>query len=141
MSQSIPQHLIGMKVLSIRQPFASLIAAGIKQIETRSWRTSYRGDLLIHSSALFSTKVDMFKARIAVDVTNHAGAFSVSTILCIARLDDCIPQSRVDWTRYNEQTEREWGYWQVGHYAWLISNIRPIEPCRVKGALKLWTLK
>lgn len=39
-----------MKALSIRQPWAWLIAAGHKDIENRTWRTSYRGPLLIHAS-------------------------------------------------------------------------------------------
>ena len=39
-----------MKTLSIRQPFASLICRGIKTIENSSWKTTYRGKLLIHSS-------------------------------------------------------------------------------------------
>ncbi|HDR9153839.1 TPA: ASCH domain-containing protein [Burkholderia vietnamiensis] len=39
-----------MKALSIRQPWAWLIAAGHKDIENRTWRTSYRGQLLIHAS-------------------------------------------------------------------------------------------
>jgi len=38
-----------MKALTIRQPWASLIAAGVKTIETRSWSTSYRGPLAIHA--------------------------------------------------------------------------------------------
>lgn len=39
-----------MKVLSIQQPWASLIVQGHKRIETRSWNTKYRGDILIHAS-------------------------------------------------------------------------------------------
>lgn len=39
-----------MKTLSIRQPFASLICRGIKTIENRTWKTDYRGKLLIHAS-------------------------------------------------------------------------------------------
>lgn len=39
-----------MKVLSLHQPWASLVAWGIKTIETRSWQTSYRGPLLIHAA-------------------------------------------------------------------------------------------
>ena len=39
-----------MKTISIRQPFASLICCGIKTIENRSWKTTYRGKLLIHAS-------------------------------------------------------------------------------------------
>ena len=39
-----------MKILSVRQPWAWLIVAGHKDIENRTWRTSYRGRLLIHAS-------------------------------------------------------------------------------------------
>ncbi len=38
------------KVLSVRQPYASLLVAGIKDVENRSRRTSYRGTILIHAS-------------------------------------------------------------------------------------------
>lgn len=38
-----------MKVLTIRQPFATLIIEGNKKFEFRSWKTNYRGDLLIHA--------------------------------------------------------------------------------------------
>lgn len=38
-----------MRALTIRQPWASLIAAGVKTLETRSWSTRYRGPLLIHA--------------------------------------------------------------------------------------------
>ena len=39
------------KVLSLTQPWASLVAIGMKKIETRKWATSYRGKLLIHAAA------------------------------------------------------------------------------------------
>jgi hypothetical protein len=38
-----------MKALTIRQPWATLIVMGIKNIENRSWKTNYRGELLIHA--------------------------------------------------------------------------------------------
>jgi len=41
------------KALSIRQPWAHLIVAGIKQIENRTWTTRYRGPLLIHAGQLW----------------------------------------------------------------------------------------
>ena len=40
-----------MKAISIKQPFASLIAYGIKDIENRTWKTDYRGKVYIHASA------------------------------------------------------------------------------------------
>ncbi|MCA9418448.1 MAG: ASCH domain-containing protein [Candidatus Omnitrophica bacterium] len=39
-----------MKAISIRQPFAHYIVTGDKKIEYRSWRTNYRGPILIHAS-------------------------------------------------------------------------------------------
>lgn len=38
-----------MKALTLHQPWASLIAAGVKTIETRSWSTRYRGPLAVHA--------------------------------------------------------------------------------------------
>lgn len=40
-----------VKVLTVKQPWASLIVHGIKDIENRSWQTNFRGRVLIHSSA------------------------------------------------------------------------------------------
>ena len=40
-----------MKVLTLHQPYASLIASGLKTIETRGWNTKYRGPLAIHAAA------------------------------------------------------------------------------------------
>ena len=38
-----------MKALTIIQPWATLIASGHKMNETRSWKTNYRGEVLIHA--------------------------------------------------------------------------------------------
>lgn len=38
-----------MKVLTIKQPWATLIMQGDKRFEFRSWQMKYRGDLLIHA--------------------------------------------------------------------------------------------
>ncbi len=39
-----------MKAISLTQPWATLVAIGAKQIETRSWSTPYRGELAIHAA-------------------------------------------------------------------------------------------
>jgi len=44
----------GNRVLSVRQPYATLLCAGVKDVENRSWSTKYRGTVLIHSSATWS---------------------------------------------------------------------------------------
>ena len=40
-----------MKVLTLKQPWATLVAEGIKEYEFRSWKTNYIGKLLIHAGA------------------------------------------------------------------------------------------
>lgn len=42
-------NLPPMSYLSVRQPWAHAIVTGIKPIENRSWKTSFRGPLLIHA--------------------------------------------------------------------------------------------
>ena len=39
-----------MKCLSLRQPFAYLLAAGKKTVELRNWNTNFRGEFVIHAS-------------------------------------------------------------------------------------------
>lgn len=45
-----------MKVLSIKEPYASLIVNGYKEYEFRSWKTKYRGKILIHASLSYDKK-------------------------------------------------------------------------------------
>lgn len=37
-----------MKVLTIKEPYATFIMNNLKQIETRSWKTNYRGEIYIY---------------------------------------------------------------------------------------------
>ncbi len=45
-----------MRVLTIKQPYASLIVHGYKKYEFRNWRTKYRGKLYIHASSTVDKK-------------------------------------------------------------------------------------
>lgn len=47
-----------MKALSIKQPWASLIAHGVKDIENRTWATKKRERVFIHSSAKFAGDIN-----------------------------------------------------------------------------------
>lgn len=54
--------VIILKVLTLKQPWATLIAEGIKKYEFRSWRTNYRGKVLIHAGTGIDKK-DMEKFK------------------------------------------------------------------------------
>ena len=68
-----------MKAISVRQPWASMIAQRMKTIETRVWPTKYRGDLLIVSSK--KSEIDNLP---------------VGQALCVVKLVDCRPMELPD---------------------------------------------
>lgn len=100
-----------MKAISLKQPWASMIAREEKTIETRTWPTKYRGDLLIVAS-----KYPKFPGL------PHGKA------VCIVELVDCRPMTKAD-----EQAARCEIFPRA--FAWLLDNIRPIEPFDVRGQL------
>ena len=44
------KNMKSMKVITIKQPWASLIVSGLKNIENRTWKTNFRGRVLIHAA-------------------------------------------------------------------------------------------
>src|ERR1700689_5169089 len=89
----------GMKVIVIRQPWAWLIVHGFKDIENRSWRTRYRGTLLIQASAGLPTKhaledIRLFVRKRGVDLPED---FERGGIVGMAQLDDCVTSSGSKW--------------------------------------------
>lgn len=104
-----------MKALSLRQPWASMIADGRKTIETRTWRTRYRGPLAIHASA------------------HPYEDLPTGGIIAVALLYGCRPMEAAD-----EDAACIALY--EGAYAWLLANVQPVELIRCKGRLGLWTL-
>ena len=70
-----------MKCLSLKQPFADLLALGEKTIELRKWNTNFRGEFLIHASK----KIDV-NACERLDIDNDN--LSIGTIIGSAFLYD-----------------------------------------------------
>lgn len=106
-----------MKAISVKQPWASLIASGEKTIETRTWPTNYRGDLLIVSSK------------------KPTGQGPTGVALAIVRLYECRLMQISDEDR--AQCE-----WYPGAWAWMLDDIRPIaEPLPVRGNLGLYDVE
>ena len=102
-----------MRALSLRQPWASLIADGRKTIETRTWRTRYRGPLAIHASA------------------HPCEDLPTGGIVAVAWLYDCRPMTDDD--------EAQACIALYDHaYAWLLADVQPVELIRCKGRLGLW---
>lgn len=128
-----------MKVLSIKEPFASLIKSKIKFIETRSWKTNYRGEIYIHasiSSWKILTERDEKLKKLLKDNTLQYG-----NIICKCNLVDCVYMTKeyVEEMKNNNYQEYLCGDYQEGRYAWILDNIEPIEPIKAKGELGIWS--
>ena len=128
-----------MKVLSITEPYATLIKENKKFIETRSWKTNYRGELYIHAS---SSK-NFSKWENNLDLVNLVGNMSLSfgNIICKCNLIDCIYMTKdyIENIKGNNYQEFICGDYKEGRYAWILDEIIPLEkPIKVKGQLSIW---
>jgi hypothetical protein len=153
-----------MKALTLTQPWASLVAIGAKRIETRSWRTAYRGLLAIHAAASFPAD-----AKRMCDEPVFANALGASlgcqpdprrllplgAVIATAQLLDCLPTNHLGelpgWLDASSllhdgphdvwisEHEAAFGNYELGRWAWLLGDIIPLpKPIPAKGALGLW---
>ena len=124
-----------MKVLSIKEPFDTLIKDGVKRYETRSWKTNYRGEIYIHASIGLSTSLNKEKGMFYLKSDIKPGY-----ILCRCNLVDCILMDE-DFINYieTETTEKDYGDYRLGRYAWELEVLEVLEtPILAKGRLGIW---
>jgi hypothetical protein len=103
-----------VKALSVKQPWANLIASGEKTIETRVWATDYRGDILIVSSK--RPRIEPAGCAVAVVELTDCRAMTLS--------DEVAAKCPI----YDDAV------------AWVLRNIRAIEPFPVRGQLGLFEI-
>jgi hypothetical protein len=131
-----------MKVLSLLQPWATLVVTGIKKIETRSWRTAYRGELLIHASSGKKGRILVTESPFEKYIPDFS-SLPFSAIIGKVILDGIVPieQLYLSDAYLNKLTleEKAFGDYTKGRYAWLL--LEPVEfkkPVLTRGALGLW---
>ncbi len=141
---------MNIRAITLTQPWASLVAIGAKRIETRSWRTSYRGWLAIHAGKTFPEQAralceqEPFRTTLLLDETLDparpiAGQLPRGCIVAIARLDDCLPMTTIE---LPDEPERSFGDYAPGRYAWYLSQVQRLpQPISARGALGLWRVE
>lgn len=81
-----------MKAITIKQPWATLIALREKQFETRSWQTKHRGKIAIHAGKTID-KEACKNENIATALNKHGIVLTTDlptgSIIAIANLVDC----------------------------------------------------
>lgn len=119
-----------MKVLSIRQPWAFLIANGLKDLENRDWPTSFRGPLLIHAGKQFEDEaIDWILDRLEDgDMRKRLlvgkSAFQCGGIVGVAKMVDCVTWSDSKWF--------------CGEYGFVFERVTPLPFMPLRGQLKFF---
>lgn len=123
-----------MKVITIRQPWATLIVKGYKEYEFRTWKTKYRGDILIHAGTGIDKKaIERFK--------DYNLEYPTGKIIAKATLTDCvsvdddfrkevIPKNPLV---YRGITDTSWE-----GFGFKLEKVEEIDPIEAKGKLSLW---
>lgn len=112
-----------MKAISIKQPWATLVAVGKKTIECRTWKTNIRGDILICSSK--STEYEEEKGICGL-------------ALGVVDLVNCRKMTRED--LLHAHLPQEWHYDALKGYAWVLEHKYQIIPFKQKGQLNFFNV-
>jgi hypothetical protein len=99
-----------MKALSIRQPWAWLIVQGYKDIENRTWRTDYRGLVLIHAGYIFDQDGYEYVKKERGLALPSPEKFKRGGIVGIAEIVDCVTDLANPWF--------------TGPYGFVLKNMR-----------------
>ncbi len=137
-----------MKAITLTQPWSSMVAIGAKKIETRSWRTTYRGLIAIHAAKSFplsaqevaEDNLDWYRTELKEAGIESIEQFPLGKIVAVANLRNCIPAEEA-FPRIT--VDESWlGDYSPGRWAWVLSDVhRMITEVAAKGSLGLWTWK
>lgn len=117
------------------QPWAQLMAMGLKTVETRRFRLSHRGDLAICAGRARVICLERILAKPEFAALSGV-KLEWGKVLCVVELYDCLPT-----TRYNPGAERPFGNYVFGRQAWLTRNLRTLpEPVPVRGSCGIFFL-
>lgn len=124
-----------MKTITIKQPYASLIAAGIKKYEFRTWKSKYRGKLLIHAGKGIDKKaMERFK--------NYNLEYPSGCIIAICDMVDCVKIDEETREMLLKENELVYGKTAMDKsfdgYGFRLENVKMIEEIPVNGALSFW---
>lgn len=115
------------KAISVRQPWAFLLATGRKPVENRTWKTNYRGEIYIHASLRFEQEAREQLIRDGKIPPVHESLYTTGGIIGKAEIVDCVEEMD--------------SYWFTGPYGFVLANaeLMPFQP--LKGKLGIFNFE
>jgi hypothetical protein len=126
-----------IRALVLRQPWATLVATGEKLIETRRWKTPYRGPVLIIAGQHRMTRKEetLLYRRVADPWDCPLGAaVATCTLIDVVPYDSAVHREKACLTLAAEE------YFQP-QWAWLLMDVRRLDPFPMKGQLGLYSVE
>jgi hypothetical protein len=144
-----------IRVLSLWQPWATLIAIGAKRFETRSWSTAYRGPIAIHAAktwtpeqramvntdpcraVLLAAKASRARYTVQPPTTwiysadhRYRAGLPHGVIVAVAELVDIYPTADPRYAHeieaHGAQHEQAFGDYRAGRFAWRFEQVRAL---------------
>lgn len=103
-----------VKAISIKEPWASMIANGQKTIEIRKWRTKYRGKIVLCASKVPKSELS-------------GKAFALCS------LEEIRPMKESD-------KKLSGGIYLKDHFTWILKDIKKINTFPVKGKMGIFEI-
>ena len=143
-----------MKAITIKQPWASLICAGIKDIENRTWPTKYRGRVLVHAGMAKTKESWPYQEPIRAYLEalgNYTGIpfsemkrgivdscpLAFGAIIGSVEIVDCVINHTSIWAEKTDEEAVDWDAKPT--YNWVLAHpVRFPEPIPIKGRLSFW---
>lgn len=117
------------RAISVRQPWAWLIANGYKPVENRDWRTRYRGPILIHAAKTVDPAGYEFVARQLpelFDLIPPPHAIEKGGVVGMANLTDCV--------------DRHLSIWFFGKYGFVMDDAQTLPFFPAQGQVGLFNI-
>jgi activating signal cointegrator 1 len=144
--QSADPSIDRLKVLSVIQPWATLLVIGAKEFETRSWTAYHRGPLVIHASQARTHARGLFNEEPFRSVLTKAGYPTADSLPfgCLvggANLVNVVPTTEILRNRLASEQELAFGDFDDGRFAWRFAYPVEFGEFRTaKGDLGFWKM-
>lgn len=126
-----------MKALTIRQPWATLIMLGVKRYEFRSWKTNFRGEVLIHAGkGIDKEAVERLKKYLPDELP-------LGKILGKVNIADCIPMSEEFASMLSKENNDIYTTHSFSrNYGFKLENVEVFDtPIDANGQLGFWNFE
>ena len=127
----------------MKQPWASALAYDLKSIDIRTWRTHYRGAILIHASKGYDYVGEQALGEAVMKVLRKTSSLPTGGVIARASLTMMVVyQNRQQFAKHFTKHRNPLGWFKENEtFGWVFSGMQPLKFIPVKGQLRLFEVE